>query len=466
MFLRVHSEAKRETPDILQYRYTDTCTCIKHFQFLLPVRSTTGPIVFVNNPAFDPRVDAMSSFPLPAFRTSFPLNECIFDRDIDDQLPDGPGGHFGIVVFGTWRFTPVGGGSPRNIPIAMKVFDESKVSGRDWLEEIQVMTDIRDLGPAVSGKRHLVTVLGMAFYTGRTRITRLVMVMERLDRSLEATLKDCRARGVHYSLEILVEWMLGAARALEALHDYANIVHGDIKMDNMMLAKKVDGPEHICKLIDFGLSRRSAGYEHLLYRGQGARGALGYHSPELLQHPENCTNTKASDVYALGIACWCMLACEAVPYQKEHFEDPNTSFDETQFRRDIIAGVRPTAPLRSDTPPRLIALIKRCLSGDIDARPSAATLRFELEAIRNTVWISNIQWSVLLHRTILFILISVMVVIYVYGAIVMFWIVFSEMSRSKISVMYLRIFVVCYAILAGYGFWRMWLDLTRPVKVL
>jgi serine/threonine protein kinase len=408
----------------------------------------------------------MTSF--PAFRNSFPLKQqCTFDRDIDDQLSDGPRGHSGIVVFGTWHFTPAGGGSTRNIPIAVKVFDE-KVSGSDWLDEVERMTDIRNLGPAVSGTHHLVTVLGMGFHTDRTGNSFQVLVMERLDRSLEAILKDCRARRVHYPLAVLIDLMLGAARALEGLHDYAHIVHGDIKLDNMMLAKAVDGTKQICKLIDFGLSRRKAGYGHLVYRAQGARGALGYHSPELLQHPEDCTNTEASDVYALGIAFWCMLACEAAPYRTEDFENPNTgeSFDEKQFRRDIIAGVRPTAPLRSDTPPRLIALIKRCLSGDIDARPSAATLRFELETIRNTVWISNIQWSVLLHRTILFILISVIVVIYFCFAIIMFWLVFSEMLRSKISVMYLSIFAVCYAILAGYGFWRMLSDLMRPVKVL
>jgi serine/threonine protein kinase len=333
----------------------------------------------------------MAQYSLPKFQVSIDLQkDCTFDPSIDEQLKrkQAPAGQFGQVAFGTWH-VPVPEGcesSSRDIPIAVKLPVDKQVE-QAWLGEAHSMQTIRDIDAGVHGKRYIVTVLGLAYHRSTDGSLCPATVMERLDISLEETLKSFQLAKVVPELSMLLDWMLGLAQGLDAMHEHAHIVHGDIKLANIMVTAP---PNQICKLIDFGLSRNRAGDHCVKYDPIGARGTRAYLSPELLENNTERTNTKASDVYALSMVFWCMLALQDAPYA-EHgsglaaCKDPNGGVDVHLFDQAIISGMRPplTAIQHMHPPARLVNLIETCWDKDAQSRLSAAQLVAELESVRH-----------------------------------------------------------------------------------
>ena len=110
-------------------------------------------------------------------------------------------------------------------------------------------------------------------------------------------------------MQLLLSYLLQPA-VLRMAHDIASgmaylhsrqVVHGDLKCENVLLAEApVGSPEMVvAKVADFGLSRNLvAGQTHLSTQSHGT---VTHMAPCLL---ENGRMSRASDVYSFGILLW------------------------------------------------------------------------------------------------------------------------------------------------------------------
>jgi predicted Ser/Thr protein kinase len=149
----------------------------------------------------------------------------------------------------------------------------------------------------LSSEPNTVTIFDVGEWNDRPFI-----VMEYLSGgSLESKLREEGAQPPPRALK----WLEQAARALDAAHAQG-VVHRDVKPGNLLLDR--DGNVHVA---DFGIAT-AAGLDSLTQTGT-IIGTAGYLSPEQAQ---GSRATPASDVYALGVVAFELLAGER-PFQSE-----------------------------------------------------------------------------------------------------------------------------------------------------
>ncbi len=136
----------------------------------------------------------------------------------------------------------------------------------------------------------------------------LFLVMELLEgRSLRRELKRSGPMPWRRALRIGAD----VARALSAVHK-RGLIHRDLKPDNVFLMSS-EGHSDFVKLLDFGVARVPE--KHVTRTGIVV-GTAGYIAPEQLRDQPP---TPASDVYALGVMLYEMVAGEA-PFKAASFE--------------------------------------------------------------------------------------------------------------------------------------------------
>jgi len=193
------------------------------------------------------------------------------------------------------------------------------------------------------------------------------IVLERLDGGTLSKIFDepngrkslLRSRTVTKTLPLkdVLNIARGIANALFHCHtaiDGCMVLHRDLKPDNIGFTS-----EGKLKLIDFGLSRIieiSSPFSDEVYEMTGGTGSLRYMAPEVAN--SNPYNYKA-DVYSFGILVWELLSC------KKPFVNLNI---DSFFEEIVNGGARP--PIDSKWPKKLVALMERCWTADIDKRPS------------------------------------------------------------------------------------------------
>ena len=162
--------------------------------------------------------------------------------------------------------------------------------------------------------------------------------------------------------------------ALGAVHE-ASVVHRDVKPDNAMLVRALNG-DIVVKLVDFGISKLVTAdiRERTLTREGSILGSPDYMAPEQLRGQDVDART---DLYAVGV-----LLYEAVT-GRTPFDAENLSDLMVAILRDPVV---PPIELRTDCPPELDALIMKALSREPDDRfQSAAEMARQLEQIRSTL---------------------------------------------------------------------------------
>ena len=175
------------------------------------------------------------------------------------------------------------------------------------------------------------------------------------------SLKERIAQGP-LSLDDALTFSRQIAEGLAEAHA-RRVVHRDIKPANIMLA---GGRQ--AKITDFGLARVEGSGETT--RTGGAVGTLAYMSPEQAQGLQTDQRT---DIWSLGCVVYEMLTGRA-------------PFSPARGQADLYALLhsdpRPVAAFRPDVPPRLAAVVDRCLQKDPQRRyTDAASLLTDLASV-------------------------------------------------------------------------------------
>ncbi|MBX9689333.1 MAG: serine/threonine protein kinase [Candidatus Obscuribacterales bacterium] len=148
------------------------------------------------------------------------------------------------------------------------------------------------------------------------------------------------------------------------------IIHRDIKPSNIMLCPTSSG---ICpKLIDFGIARTQnpAGESQDITRTRAVLGSPSYMSPEQCKAAEL---TQATDIYSLGCVMY-----EAIKGSPPHQGETAMEI----MYKQISNEPDPLSAAASDESSRRLAtLIEKCLNKNPEERPSASSLKEELDRI-------------------------------------------------------------------------------------
>jgi eukaryotic-like serine/threonine-protein kinase len=194
--------------------------------------------------------------------------------------------------------------------------------------------------------------------TGRTDDGRPALVMPYIDGQSLADICDDRGR---LPLDMVAKILLQIASALRAAHS-CNIVHRDIKLQNVMVTKRW-GRDCFVILVDFGICKfhDAALAREIHTHTKQYVGTPGYSAPEQILGKR--VDAKA-DMYSLGVLAYRLL-CGQAPYVADNsMELMNLQLTDAPFDEP--------RRLRPDIPSELNELIMLCLQRDPARRPNAS----------------------------------------------------------------------------------------------
>lgn len=174
-----------------------------------------------------------------------------------------------------------------------------------------------------------------------------------------------------------------AGRALDIIsqiaevldHIHANgIIHGDIKLENVMLVTEADGPRRrqVVKLLDFGLAERMG------TRPVQLGGTPEYVAPERV---EGGPPTEQTDIYALGVLAFRLLT-GAFPFEGNVEDQLRAHLEVTPPRMSKLRG--------EELDEAVETLVGRALAKrPAERHASASAFRYELNAVMDMLAMSR-----------------------------------------------------------------------------
>lgn len=138
------------------------------------------------------------------------------------------------------------------------------------------------------------------------------------------------------------------ASALAAAHAQ-DIVHRDLKPANVLLVESNGRPDHV-KVVDFGVSKFTAGGSRVTTITGQPLGTPGFMAPEQIEDPQSIDNR--ADVYGLGATLYDMLAGEP-PFADVGFPKVLRLIVEEEPRK--LGDIRPDLPIG------LVAIVERAM---------------------------------------------------------------------------------------------------------
>ncbi|GAA5963131.1 hypothetical protein JCM8115_001030 [Rhodotorula mucilaginosa] len=199
--------------------------------------------------------------------------------------------------------------------------------------------------------------------------------------------KEARGQAVHLlRLDDILNLFEEVVRGLAFLHG-RNILHLDLKAENVLLHWEENSLLPTCKLSDFGSASSDSYHRERI----GGSGTLAYTPPEALC-PSPTTGhypppDRATDMWALGLIVH-LLVFFALPFA-EAGPDGDTKKLEEEIK--LYRGFQATNPLpraasaRHDLPPSLLQLLSQLIHHDPSRRPSCDRVLSILRLIRQDV---------------------------------------------------------------------------------
>lgn len=277
----------------------------------------------------------------------------------------------GMVAQGRYRIeAPIGTGASGIIYSAWQSQPERRVAIKvlrpQYEHDVQMTQRLLHEATMASAVRnqHVLEVLE----SGRLESGNAFVVMEHIDGQ---RLSDLLDQNGALELPIVIDIAVQIAEALRATH-HAGIYHGDVKPDNLLVCSRPDN-SYFVKLIDFGVAG-DIEPTHTYQRLSLVCGTPSYMSPE---QAFGETLDGRTDFYSLGVVLYEMLS--------------GTTPIRGSYPRELLARHRTMAPtpLRSNprcahVPPRVEAIVHRCLEKDPSRRYQSATdLLRELSFVQN-----------------------------------------------------------------------------------
>jgi serine/threonine protein kinase len=203
------------------------------------------------------------------------------------------------------------------------------------------------------------------FETGALEDGRPYILMERL----EGMPLSYRADEGKILPDQVIAILLQVCDALIAAHA-ANIVHRDLKLDNVFLIDNADDPSQPrVKLLDWGIAKVISNDVRHTIEGQLV-GTPQYLAPE---QARGAAVSPQTDVYSLGVMAY-ELFLEQLPFEAE------TSAEIMAMH--LRCQPPPPSELWPDIPPSLENLLLAMLAKDPDARPTMLSVAHTLELVR------------------------------------------------------------------------------------
>jgi len=261
---------------------------------------------------------------------------------LHDEKPIGEGS-FGVVYRGEWRGTPVA-------IKELKVKFMKKQDLEEFHREVRVMEKLRS--------PYVVNLIGAVFTDQH-----LAIVTEFMKHgSVKSALNHNRIKNPTTKLRIALD----AAHGLDFLHKN-NIIHRDVKNDNLLIVSLSSHAPVTVKLTDFGTSRSSS--MAIQIEMTSGVGTPAFMAPEIL---DSKPYSKPADVYSFAITMY-ELWTGKTPYSSCGFTKP---WDIAHF---VVKGDR--LPIPGDMPPSYSAIMCACWEHDPKKRPTFSDVVKQLEEI-------------------------------------------------------------------------------------
>lgn len=261
--------------------------------------------------------------------------------DIDEietePSPIGEGG-FGVVYKGHYKGETV----------AVKMLKMQDWVDKKTLEEFEL-------------EIYLLSILknpGIVSFIGASKLRgKLALVTEFMP---NGSLEKLMAKKIPYATKLRIA--LEIAKAIDYLHKN-NVLHRDIKADNVLIESMDVNSPNMIRLSDFGSARVMA--EDKIETFTKNVGTPIYMAPEILQKKRY---NKEADIYSYGVLLWVIIT------QKEPYTAFNHVWDVTKY---VIDGNREAIP--AGCPADFADLITGCWHPDPEKRLSVRTIIDRLE---------------------------------------------------------------------------------------
>lgn len=168
--------------------------------------------------------------------------------------------------------------------------------------------------------------------------------------------------GKSIDIQTIIHVIGEAANGLHAAHERHQLVHRDVKPDNIFLTRAEDDPIRV-KVLDFGIAKLRAQASGVETRSQTVMGTPAYAAPEQLRDSKEVDSR--ADVWALGV-----IAHEMITGVRPW--GATTSVWEIIARQSALQRAPDPREFRPDTPEKVAAVISRAMEPELRRRWKSA----------------------------------------------------------------------------------------------